>query len=190
METTTETFESYLVPDAGQVIVFPPELVEKVNLRPYVPELVQPDLGLPRPGGDPWPEVFQTLPDDVLIGPSTGVLFGDRVLGPRGSVAISVTAVTGSPHLVGPALERVVATDQPGSFDRTGITDVTGVNEVFGSDLEPTAIATIHPEALADAGLSAATTHVTVVGASGLSDHAFDRPDLRLAGGLLNRFDR
>lgn len=189
VETTIETFESYLVPDAGPVVVFPPEIVDHLNLRPYVPELMQPDFGIPQ-SGNPWPEVFQTLPHDVLMGPSTGVLFGDRLLGPRGSVAITVAAAT-SPALTGPAIDHILVADQPGLFDRTQLTDF---GDTVASGLEPTAVAVVHPEALAQAGLSTEMTRVNVVGTSGLANHAFDLPDerpgLQADLGLITRLNR
>ncbi len=189
VETTIETFESYLVPDAGPVVVFPPEIVDHLNLRPYVPELVQPDLGIPE-SGNPWPKVFQGLPQDVLMGPSTGVLFGDRLLGPRGSVAITVAAASSS-AMTGPAIDHVLVADQPGLFDRTQLTDF---GDTAASGLEPSAVAVVHPEALAQAGLSTEVTRVNVVGSSGFADHAFDlteeRPGLVANVGLITRLNR
>ena len=106
VETTIETFESWLVPDPGPAVVLPPHIVDNITLRPFVPELVRPDFGSPIPPKDnPWPEVFRNLPDDVLTGPSTGLLFGDRVLGPRGTV--DVTTLTARKGLfTGPGVVR------------------------------------------------------------------------------------
>jgi hypothetical protein len=184
VETTTETFESYLVPDAGPTLVFPPEVVDKVHLRPYVPELVKPDYGLPDPDeGDPWPELFQTLPSDVLTGPATGVMFGDKLMGPRGSVNVTI-AMTGSNNVNGPPVDRFVVTEQPQLLDTTPLTDAGA------SDLRPEAVAVVHPDALAEAGLSPFATHVEVAGASGLASHLADQPDVRFNPALISRLHR
>ena len=175
VETTTETFESWLVPDPGPAVVFPPHVIESINLQPYVPELVKPDFGFPSPPKDnPWPEVFRNLPVDVLTGPSTGLLFGDRVLGPRGTVNVTMvsagkTAVTrpgvihhGSPLLGG---GEVLVTDHEPTFGTRP-----------GEGLGPVAVAVVRPEALEHAGLGTDVALLNVVGGFGLATHLLDGP--------------
>jgi len=176
LETTTETFESYLVPDPGPEVVFPPHLIDHIELLPYVPDLAV-DLGSPLPPKtDPWLEVFGGRPVDVLTGPSTGLVFGDRVLGPRGPVNVTTLAADRS---VVTGLDAV----RPGSglagggavvvADREPLTG-TGVP----GGLAPETIAVIAPEALAHAGLSTDIGLLHVIGGVGLASGLMDRPGL------------
>ncbi len=183
VETKIETFESWLVPDPGPAVVLPPHIVENITLRPFVPELVKPDFGLPVPPKDnPWPEVFRNLPDDVLTGPSTGLLFGDRVLGPRGTV--DVTTLTARKGLfAGPG---VVHEGSPllGGGD-VQISNHELMHEVRpGEGLEPATVAVIRTEALENAGLRTDLTELNVVGGFGLATHLLEAiPRQRLGSG-------
>lgn len=181
LETTTETFESYLVPDPGPEVVFPLHLIDEVALQPYVPDLVKPDLGTPVPTDNPWLVAFGGLPVDVLTGPSTGLVFGDRILGPRGPVNVTTLAAD---RRVVVGLDAV----RPGSGLAAGGTVVVADH---GTDLEPTddtrpsdglvpdTVAVIRPDALAHAGLSTDVGALNVIGGIGLATGLIDRPALR-----------
>jgi hypothetical protein len=177
LETTTETFESYVVPDPGPDVVFPPHLIDHIALRPYVPDLVKPDLGAPLPLQDnPWLDVFGGLPADVITGPSTGLVFGDRVLGPRGPVNLTTLAADSR---VVTGLDAV----RPGSGLAAGGTVVVADHEPSVDTGAPgglalDTVAVIQPDALAHAGLSTDLGLLNVIGGIGLATGLVDRPGL------------
>jgi hypothetical protein len=175
METTTETWEEWIVTDPGPAVTFTPGDLGKVNLVPYVPELVRPDWAIPDPDViDPWQQVFNFRPDDVITSPNVGIVFGDRLLGPRGAVDVTFTSA-----LAG-GLGSIHIGDNPTRprfpFGRSTIpvsdgpaTSVLGDEDTGEGRLRPDVFAVVHPSALERAGLATELTHIDVIGSSGLA---------------------
>lgn len=168
VETTTETFESYLVTDAGPEVVFPPHVFDSIPLRPFVPDLVKPDLGSSMiPKDNPWLKVFDHLPNDIVTGPSTGLLFGNRILGARGPISVTTLGA-----------DRQLTSGMDALRDRSGLAaggavivaehrPLLDLNDPGG--LELGGIAVIQPEALAHAGLSTNLGLLDVIGGAGVA---------------------
>jgi hypothetical protein len=140
-----------------------------------------PDLGSPLPPKDnPWLAVFGGRLTDVLTGPSTGLVFGDRVLGPRGPVNVTTMA----------ADRRVVVgmdAVRPGSGLAAGGAVVVADHEpvldaILTGGLEPEMVAVIQPDALAHAGLSTDIGLLNVIGGIGLAAGLRDRPGRLVRG--------
>jgi hypothetical protein len=188
VETTTETWEQWIVTDPGLGVTFAPADVGQVNLVPFVPELVRPDWVVPDPDViDPWHELFAYRPDDVITSPTVGVVFGDRLLGPKGAVEVTVTSArvggVGSVH-VGDIPTRP---QFPSGRTSILVADAPSLGDLIADDptdsrLIPDVIAVVHPGALQRAGLATELTHIDVIGSSGLAVTPAVTPRTRVFG--------
>lgn len=135
-ETTTETFEQYIVTPQGAGTSSPKGYAENLTLVPYVPPQLVPPAGGPGEP-DPWSDYLKTKPGDVILGNTVGLAFGDRILGPRGHVELAVEAtpkgsVDGGVD-AGALVPDLVASIEPDALERAGLTVELAEFQVMGS---------------------------------------------------------
>jgi hypothetical protein len=93
LETTTESWEEWIVPDPDPGISFELDDIADRAVVPFIPhnEFRVPDMIHPgNPLLDPWPELTSARPVDVITSPDVAVLFDDTVLGSRGGLDLTV----------------------------------------------------------------------------------------------------
>ena len=176
LETTTESWEEWIVPDPDPGTTFDPGDIEIQVVVPFVPpeRLVPVGPDDTDPLLDPWNDLFTQLPHDLITSPQVAVLFDDTVLGSRGGVDLTVVSaragvdrtvnVLGAQDLAGQAFIPVVAGNVDDSLSTTAVTGDTGTQLVADH------VVLVDHSALIDAGLSTSTDHITIIGTNGFTN--------------------
>lgn len=179
-ETTTESWEEWVVPDPDNGTTIDPGIIEGINLQPYIPPKVFTPIGGPDEWWrepDPWRGLYTTLPTDTFTSPTMGLLYGDTLVGSRGGVGLSSLAVVAGPALGGGNVVGGNVVGRAGSvIDRIHVVDDDGIEaaDFIGAaadgGLQVTGITTVHTAALSHVGIDvAAGSQITVVGPSGFA---------------------
>ena len=180
-ETTTESWEEWVVPDPGRGTTIDPDLIKGIDLQPYIPPKVLtpvagPDDWWREP--DPWQGLYSTLPTDTFTSPTVGLLYGDTLVGSRGGVGLSTLAVVSEPVIgagnvvggnvlgnAGGVIDRIHVVDQDGGVGAGALLE-TGADR----GLQVAGITTVRAGALSHVGIDvAAGSQITVVGPSGFA---------------------
>jgi hypothetical protein len=183
LETTTETWEEWIVPDPDPGISFSPHDFDDRIVVPWIPELVAPVGVEPDdPLLDPWNDLRAVQPHDIITSPDVAVLFDDTVLGSRGRVDLTVVspragvegevAQLGARDLVGQTVISVVA----GQVGESVTRDIGGSS---GTRLVPDQVVLVDHNSLAGAGLSTESDHIKVIGGAGIGRSHVDVNALR-----------
>ncbi|MFI5540663.1 neuraminidase-like domain-containing protein [Nocardia sp. NPDC051900] len=204
LETTTESWEEWIVPDPDPGVSFAPSDIHDRTVVPFIPveELRVPDKINPgNPLLDPWPELTTARRPDIITSPDVAVLFDDTVLGSRGGLDLTVV----TPHTGGnDAVKKfnlndlrddgdipVVVGGVGDVVDDGGIRDVMidgGVRHVVVdahqspgiADLAPDRVVLVDHDALDKAGLATDNTKITVVAGAGIGKARVDVNALRV----------
>jgi len=178
LETTTESWEEWIVPDPEPGITFDPGIIEQQSVVPFVPELLVPvDPDDSDPLFDPWEELYFHQPQDFLTSPDVGILYDDAVLGSRGGVDLTiVSALEGRQNITnGIASNGTISQNTIPVF--TGrVRDTVTRNVVGETSLVADQVVLVDHVSLQNAGLSASSGTLRVVGRNGFAnaDTGFD----------------
>ncbi|WP_313674467.1 neuraminidase-like domain-containing protein [Mycolicibacterium sp.] len=205
LETTTESWEEWIVPDSDPGVSFDPGDIDDRIVVPFIPrkELQVPDRINPgNPLLDPWPELATVRPTDMITSPDVAVLFDNTVLGSRGGLDLTVV----TPHAgAAGAVKRFNVNDlgQQGAISVVGgvgdvvadggIRDVVidgGVRNVVVDahdapglpDLAPDRVVLVDHDALSNAGLALDATKIHVLANAGIGNRRIDAGALRVFG--------
>lgn len=205
LETTTESWEEWVVPDPDPGVSLLPGDIHDRIVVPFIPhdQLRVPDKINPgNPLLDPWPELTTVQRPDVITSPDVAVVFDNTVLGSRGGLDLTVV----TPHAgAAGAVRKFNVNDLR---EDGGIPVVGGVGDVVAdarirdvviddgvrnvvvdshqspgvADLAPDRVVLVDHDALDHAGLATDATKIKVVAGAGIGKARIDVGALRVFG--------